>query len=249
MLLEVSCIDLHELAIEYWTAVQHEFDERISSYLVYMMRILVRIDILYPSHNSQQNTELIIIAGGGHLTEKLSSWDKLGPWYNRYWLKPLVNRSLSSRFGSDPNMTHEQCRPSESAINDQICDRNNNTVTPSPTEQLRCWSGTRGYLTVTPGCPLVKVFQYSEGGSCGANVSIHNVKLNISPRQMVISGWTFSGNDNLGIWHNWHWLQPPMKPPFRHNIDTWKIWYMFSNPCHLCWLLLNCSAFSCIVYS
>jgi hypothetical protein len=57
----------------------HEYDEKISSYFVYMMRVLVRIDILYPSHNSQQNTELVIIAGGGHLTEKLSSRDKHGP--------------------------------------------------------------------------------------------------------------------------------------------------------------------------
>jgi hypothetical protein len=56
-----------------------EYDGMISSNIVQMMRVLVRIDILQSSHNSQQNTELIIIAGGGHLTEKLSSSDKHGP--------------------------------------------------------------------------------------------------------------------------------------------------------------------------
>jgi hypothetical protein len=57
----------------------NEYDGRISSYFVQKMRVLVRIDILQSSHNSQYNTELVIIAGGGHLTEKLSSSDKHGP--------------------------------------------------------------------------------------------------------------------------------------------------------------------------
>jgi hypothetical protein len=78
----------------------HVYISIISIYFVQMMRVLVRKDILHHSHYSQQNTELVIIASGGHLAENLSSSECTAPkttytgssfwWIQVYRLAKLV---------------------------------------------------------------------------------------------------------------------------------------------------------------
>jgi hypothetical protein len=140
----------------------HKFEGRKSSYFERMLRIVIwKIHMAPPSHNSQHNTEIVIIASWGHLVEKLSCSDKHGHWKNWHWLLPPLDPRISSRYSRDPGLTHEQRRLSTSLIIDS-----NNTVTPSPTWQPRCCSAAWGRLTVKLGVPLVKVFLSSEGGSC-----------------------------------------------------------------------------------
>jgi hypothetical protein len=190
----------------------HEYDGRISSYFAQMMWVLVSIDILHPSHNSQQT-----LNSSSNQAEDI--WPKSSQAVTS--TAPKTTDTGSSfwwihqpRDSGDPDMSHEQRRPSESSIIDLnfwLQQQHCYTLTYG---QTRCWSAARGRLTVTPGGPLVKVFQSSEGGFFETNVSTHYVILNITQRLMEISGRTFWGNDNHGIWHNLHWLQPPVDPPF-----------------------------------